>query len=66
MREFLDIKGDKLMPAGEGIEEDEIYSPSDLVCPFCEDKGFDKVGLKYHLRYYCEEFKNTEEEVRPW
>lgn len=25
-----------------------------LICPFCNDDGFDKEGLKYHLEKYCE------------
>ena len=57
MREFLDIKGDKLMG---GIGEDEISYRSDLVCPFCGEQDFDKPGLKYHLETYCDEYKNVE------
>ncbi|MFA5299758.1 MAG: hypothetical protein WC389_16355 [Lutibacter sp.] len=34
-------------------------SDSDIVCPFCSEKDFDKVGLKYHLENYCEIFKDT-------
>ena len=37
-------------------EDDE-----DISCPFCGEEGFDKPGLKWHLLYICEEFKNTEE-----
>lgn len=51
MREFLNIKGDKLL---EGMEDN-------LVCPFCGEKDFDKIGLKYHLQNYCNDYKNTEE-----
>lgn len=31
----------------------------ELVCPFCNDIGFDKVGLKQHLETYCEEYRQT-------
>ncbi len=31
---------------------------NDLICPWCEDHGFDKIGLKIHLQW-CEEFQNT-------
>lgn len=28
-----------------------------IACPFCNKKGFDRQGLKYHLTTYCEDFK---------
>ena len=28
-------------------------------CPFCNEVGFDKVGLKYHLEHYCEQYQAT-------
>ncbi len=31
-----------------------------LECPFCGMRGFDKIGLKGHLRYDCDEYHNTE------
>lgn len=31
----------------------------EIECPFCGEKGFDKIGLKYHLEIYCEEYKNA-------
>lgn len=33
----------------------------DIVCPFCGDDDFDKIGLKYHLRTYCKVYQDTEE-----
>jgi hypothetical protein len=30
-----------------------------LVCPFCGEKDFDKIGLKHHLEHYCEEYLKT-------
>ena len=33
---------------------------NDIVCPFCGDDGFDKIGLKYHLEYYCKIYQQTE------
>ena len=39
---------------------DEEKTENDLVCPFCGEEGFDKIGLKYHLQYYCEEYEETE------
>jgi hypothetical protein len=32
-----------------------------LACPFCEETNFDLVGLKYHLRFYCDAFDSTPE-----
>lgn len=29
----------------------------EIVCPFCDQKGFDLIGLKYHLNMYCEAFQ---------
>jgi len=31
-----------------------------IQCPFCMEKGFDKVGLKIHLQNYCDEFDKIE------
>lgn len=32
-----------------------------IACPFCGDgEDYDKIGLKYHLTNYCEEYQNTE------
>jgi len=28
----------------------EITDHSDIICPFCGEKGFDKIGLKDHIR----------------
>lgn len=33
----------------------------DLVCPFCDAIEFDKIGLKYHLANFCEEYRNIED-----
>lgn len=31
-----------------------------IKCPFCGEEGFDRVGLKGHLLYWCEMFERTE------
>ena len=31
-----------------------------IVCPFCDEDGFDKEGLKYHLVFYCKKYEETE------
>lgn len=31
-----------------------------LVCPFCKEIDFDLPGLKYHIKYHCEQFRETE------
>jgi len=36
-----------------------------LICPFCEEGDFDKIGLKYHLGNYCLEYKNTPDANNP-
>ena len=33
----------------------------DIICPFCGEKDFDLIGLKYHLKWYCEVYSNTED-----
>jgi hypothetical protein len=33
---------------------------SDFSCPFCKDAGFDVIGLKHHLKWYCEIYNKTE------
>ena len=32
-----------------------------ITCPFCNDDGFDKVGLKYHLETHCDVYSQTKE-----
>lgn len=32
---------------------------SDIVCPFCGEDGFDKIGLKDHLLINCKPYKTT-------
>jgi len=33
---------------------------SDITCPFCGEKGFDKYGLKYHLERWCKEYSDAD------
>ena len=33
---------------------------SSITCPFCNEIGFDKIGLKYHLIIYCKEYTKTD------
>jgi len=41
--------------------EETTEKEPDISCPFCGEEGFDKIGLKYHLQHYCEEYDKTEE-----
>lgn len=41
----------------------KIESDSDLICPFCKESDFDKIGLKYHLQGGCDEYDKT---PKPW
>lgn len=48
------------------LEDCEAYKASqNIVCPFCGDDGFDKIGLKYHLMMSCEEYDNTKPTLYP-
>ena len=39
----------------------KIFGESDKTCPFCGEKDFDNVGLKWHLTSgHCDDFNNTE------
>lgn len=29
-----------------------------IFCPFCEEKYFDKIALKYHIIKYCEMYED--------
>lgn len=33
----------------------------DVKCNFCNENGFDLIGLKHHLNHYCEGFELTPE-----
>lgn len=47
---------------GGGAEDGEGH-----VCPFCNEEGFDLIGLKSHLQHGdCEKFENLERLWRPW
>ena len=35
--------------------------PLNLICPFCLEEDFDRIGLALHLRGWCDKFPNTEE-----
>lgn len=41
-----------LLVAGVGAAVD-----CEIECPFCDEKGFDKEGLKYHLETWCKEYE---------
>jgi len=30
-----------------------------ITCPYCKEGDFDLIGLKHHLTYYCQVFKDT-------
>ena len=30
-----------------------------VACPFCKDDDFDLMGLKYHIRMYCDGYVST-------
>jgi hypothetical protein len=33
---------------------------SDIICPFCKEKDFDLIGLKYHFEMgYCTVYNDT-------
>jgi hypothetical protein len=34
-----------------------MNDPENLICPFCGDDGFDKIGLKIHLTCWCDEYQ---------
>ena len=38
-----------------------ITDPSELICSFCNDTGFDKIGLKHHLENHCKIYQETPE-----
>jgi len=41
-------------------------SDSDIICPFCQAKDFDLIGLKIHfVRGHCEAYNKTELPKRP-
>jgi len=36
-----------------------------IECPFCGEKDFDKIGLKYHLNNYCINYRDTPDANNP-
>jgi hypothetical protein len=34
-----------------------------LICPFCNEQDFDRIGLKRHLILWCEEFAAVDDEM---
>ncbi len=41
-------------------ETQPTENDKDIVCPFCNEDGFDKKGLKHHLLNYCKEYSETD------
>ena len=39
----------------------ELAKSGDLVCPFCYERDFDLMGLKWHLLKYCDLFRDIDE-----
>ena len=37
----------------------ELKVKPDMTCPFCDETGFDDIGLKNHLAMYCDEFQKV-------
>ena len=47
---------DRKIIHGNGVE---IVPDGNMICPFCNEKHFDSIGLKIHLtRGHCESFTN--------
>ena len=38
-------------------EFDKLDETGDIICPFCGEEDFDRIGLKQHLAQWCEPFK---------
>jgi ribosomal protein L37AE/L43A len=53
-----EFKADFDSVIADSIAEREAEK-QDIVCPFCGDDDFDKIGLKIHLLNYCEAYQNT-------
>lgn len=65
IREALEAYKNISIPAGweedaeladKALAELDVIEPkpTEIICPFCGDDDFDKVGLKLHLENYCE------------
>lgn len=45
-----------------GCSKDFVpYKHEDMICPFCLEEDFDRIGLALHLRGWCDKFPSTEE-----
>lgn len=41
--------------------ENTEHVNEDIICPFCGEKGFDKIGLKLHIeRSRCDDYNNID------
>ena len=38
---------------------DALDEAGDMVCPFCGDTGYDRIGLKHHLQHTCDKWDAT-------
>lgn len=37
-----------------------VEQKEELICPFCTEVGFDKMGLKYHIKFgFCGKYNET-------
>lgn len=38
-----------------------LLSQKEIICPFCGDDDFDKIGLKHHLNTYCKVYPDVKD-----
>lgn len=53
----VELNGEQVKYLMQKYKDDSVEDG--IYCPFCNDDGFDRVGLKYHLETYCNEYKET-------
>jgi len=65
-----DVNGDPMYSGEQMIEmwksgakyilSQQDKNKEEIICPFCGEDDFDKIGLKNHLHRYCEVYENIE------
>ena len=56
-KDMIYIDNKKAIELINQFKKDVLNRQTDsIICPFCNEGGFDEFGLKYHLDNYCDEF----------
>jgi transposase-like protein len=55
----LDTNADKLRSYTQEEIQSMLRECQNLYCPFCGEFDFDRIGLKSHITFHCDSFRDV-------